>query len=106
MCPLRTPCLTPRIAEPLALHSSNPAPDGPAGRTVTSPLPRRSTSVPWTEVLRRGNGEVTVRRCRWERAVGDAAATVSPKTAKSPASWVVQERTVSYLDTPLEAQLH
>jgi hypothetical protein len=37
----------------------------PAGLPVASPLPRRSTSVWLTEVLRRGNGEATVRSALW-----------------------------------------
>jgi hypothetical protein len=49
-----------------------------------SPLPRRSTSDPGVEVLRRGNGEVTGRHRRRERTNGDAAQPITPKTAKNP----------------------
>jgi hypothetical protein len=41
----------------------------PGTRMGASPLPRRSTSDPGSEVLRRGNGEATVRR-RWSRRSG------------------------------------
>jgi hypothetical protein len=55
-------------------------------RTIpgTSPEPRRSTSVPGTEVLRRGSGEATegLRSCQW--GVKDAAAPIPTKIAKSP----------------------
>ena len=54
-----------------------------------APETRRSTSDWLSEVLRRVSGESPARRRRGcggsQRAVGDAAAPISPKTAKSPA---------------------
>jgi hypothetical protein len=40
---------------------ANPPPSPHHPLTIASPEPRRSTSVPWTEVLRRGSGEAPAR---------------------------------------------
>src|ERR1017187_4054907 len=57
------------------------------GRVMgASPLLRRSTSVPGTELLRRGSGEATVRLWRDQGTVGGAVHRIPPGTPKNPES--------------------